>query len=41
MLLVDRATVVGDARKAMRLDLEVGIALVVDEADVEARVPAP
>jgi hypothetical protein len=37
VLLVDRAAVVGDARKAMRLDLEIGIALVVDEADVEAR----
>ena len=37
VLLVDRAAVVGDARKAVRLDLQVRIALVVDEADVEAR----
>jgi hypothetical protein len=37
VLLVDRATVVGDPRKAMRLDLQVRVALVVDEADVEAR----
>ena len=37
VLLVDRAAVVGDAREAVRLDLQVGIALVVDEADVEAR----
>ena len=37
MLLVDRAAVVGDAWEAMRLDLEIRIALVVDEADVEAR----
>ena len=37
VLLVDRAAVVGDARIAPRFDLQIGIALVVDEADVEAR----